>query len=151
MSPVGWTKIATLGPVGRLPLAPGTWGSLVGAAAYLGIRGMPWPLAVLTGAAVLALAVYASDRAERALARKDPSEVVIDEFAASWIALAGLTTRLDLVLAFAVFRVFDVTKPFPARWLQDHAPGGWGVVLDDVAVAIYANLAVRGVGLLLGS
>ena len=143
--------VATLGPVGRVPVAPGTAGSLVTLllwAALSPARGwMLW--AVLC---VLALAaVAAAGQAARALGRADPPEVVIDE-------VIGMATALSLgppgmaaaVLAFAAFRAFDVAKPFPVRQAE-HLPGGWGIVADDVVAGLYAAAAVRAAWWLTGA
>ena len=73
----------------------------------------------------------------------DPSIVVIDEIVGIWISLFLLPSSWPVIaLAFVCFRVFDIIKPPPARQLE-RIPGGWGIMLDDVAAGIYANLAVR--------
>jgi phosphatidylglycerophosphatase A len=90
------------------------------------------------------LAVYASGEAERIFARKDSPRIVIDEIVGLlWsLALVGPTIG-RIVLAFFLFRIFDIVKPPPARWCQDRLPGGWGVVLDDVAAGVWANVALQ--------
>ena len=89
------------------------------------------------------LAVYASGEAERIFDRKDSPRIVIDEIVGLlWsLALVGPTIG-RIVLAFFLFRIFDIVKPPPARWFQDRLPGGWGVVMDDVAAGIWANVAL---------
>lgn len=90
------------------------------------------------------LAVYASGEAERIFDRKDSPRIVIDEIVGLlWsLALVGPTVG-RIVLAFFLFRIFDIVKPPPARWCQDRLPGGWGVVMDDVAAGIWANVALQ--------
>lgn len=135
--------IATLGPVGRVPVAPGTAGSLVAAVAWLAAApSMGWPAWILLGGLGL-LGVVAAGDVARAVGTADPSEVVIDEVVGMWLTLvlvpAGFPTA---VVAFAAFRAFDVIKPFPVRQLE-RLPGGWGLVADDLAAALYAAAAVR--------
>jgi len=148
---------------GYVPWASGTVGSLVGLIVYWlpGVHDGPW-LPVLIALGLLAGAP-ASDAVARATGHKltklaarsketfqagsthgpDPSIVVIDEIVGMWIALLFLPASVSLsVAAFVAFRVFDVLKPEPARYLE-RIPGGWGIMLDDVAAGIYANLASR--------
>ena len=135
--------MATLGPVGRVPAAPGTAGSLVALGAWLALRASGgWGTWAILGALGL-LAVAAGGEAARALGMADPPEVVIDEAVGMAVALALVPGGLWAALAaFAAFRVLDVAKPFPIQWFE-RLPGGWGIVADDVAAALYAGLAVR--------
>ena len=74
----------------------------------------------------------------RATGIEDPGFVVIDEVAGQWIALLGCPFDLrHAAIALVLFRLFDITKPFPARQLES-LPGGWGIVFDDVAAGLYA-------------
>ena len=76
----------------------------------------------------------------------DPPEVVIDEVVGIWIALAGISTgNLHLAAAFLFFRLFDIWKPGPINRLQA-LPGGWGIMLDDVAAGLLAWPLVYGLG-----
>jgi len=135
--------LATLGPVGTLGWAPGTLGTLAGLAVLLVVRA--WlPLAALVAAGLLlcGLAVGLCGEAERRLGRKDPGCVILDEFAVvplcflGWPQLAAVVPEWVVFgLGFALFRLFDIAKPLGIRELQ-HLPGGWGVVVDDVAAAL---------------
>jgi len=79
----------------------------------------------------------------------DPSIVVIDEIVGMWIALAGIGPGIPAVVsAFILFRAFDVLKPEPARSIE-RLGGGWGIMLDDVVAALYANACTRAVLFLL--
>ena len=92
---------------------------------------------------LFAVGTYAADRAKGILAVKDPSVVIIDEIVGCWVALLAISPRLTLLLfAFALFRLFDIWKPFPADRVES-LPGGWGIMLDDLVAGIYANLSVR--------
>lgn len=95
-------------------------------------------------AAVLAVGIPAATRAEALYGRKDCGRIVIDEFVGYWVAMAFLPATAGCMIAvFFAFRFFDILKPFPARMLERRCAGGWGVMLDDVAAGVYANIAVR--------
>lgn len=136
--------VATAGGVGYAPLMPGTFGSMAGialcwAATAVGGR---WGVPVLAIVAT-ASGIVAADRTARALGQHDPGCVVIDEVAGQALALAFLPWSPEVVIAgFFAFRVFDIIKPPPARQLE-RLPGGLGIVADDLAAGLYANLAVR--------
>lgn len=124
---------------GYAPLAPGTAGSLVGIPLYLAFSVMPWPVWLITIAALTCLAWYLAEEAEKLFGRKDAPCIVIDEIAGlQWTLFLVVPTLLHTVLGFVLFRLFDVLKPFPARLFQERLPGGYGVVADDLAAAVYA-------------
>jgi phosphatidylglycerophosphatase A len=136
--------VATLGPLGRLP-APGTWGSAAGVA-WVAIVCQPvgWFLAIALTLAGLYLAFALCGEAEKRLAKIDPPEVNLDEFASVPLVFLGLRDALDApgawlvyLLGFLLFRLFDIVKPFGIRRLQRFV-GGMGVLLDDVAAALAA-------------
>lgn len=159
--------IATCG-VGYLPLAPGTFGSLVGIAVYALVRAVM--LKLLFGVAtsssntldqiyyavvaleslvllgIIRLGIWAASRTEQLSARKDPGKVVIDEVAGQYIALLPIPLAAEpalwsVVLAFILFRFFDIVKPYPARRLES-LHGGLGIMADDVIAGIYAAVLV---------
>lgn len=136
---------------GWLPLAPGTWGA---ALAIL----MAWPLGLVPkdqAMLVLSLAVvvcfWIGVKGSDLLAAewgKDPSQTVIDEMIGVWIALlGGPITWPHLLLAFVLFRFFDIAKPLGIRKME-HIGGGMGVMLDDALAGVYANIAVQLIGLI---
>jgi len=129
---------------GLAPLAPGTAGTLVGIPLYLVFSVLPWPIWLITVLAFTCLAWYVSDEAERLFGRKDAPCIVIDEIAGLQWTLFGIDlTAPHVALGFVLFRLFDITKPFPARFFQERLPGGLGIVTDDLAAGIYANLALQ--------
>ena len=141
--------LATGFRVGNIRYAPGTWGSLLGLPLWLATAGFGSAGLVVTLTALVLIAVWVAGRAERALGVKDAPCIVIDEVAGMMVGLAGIpVTAVNAVCAFAFFRVLDILKPFPARRIENGLPGGWGVVLDDVAAGIYCNLLMRGLALL---
>ena len=139
--------LATVGGVGRAPVAPGTFGSLVAASflpalAALRAGSCAGYAALLLG--IVALAVWSAGRAEHMLESRDHSDIVIDEVAG--MVLAGLFlpgTWLAVGLAFVLFRIFDIVKPFPANLIDSQIEGGLGVVGDDLVAGAYAGLLAR--------
>ncbi len=137
---------ATLGPVGMKLPAPGTWGSLAGLL-YFTVVFFPLGLVptLLLSAAGLYLAVGLCGEAAVRMRRKDPGEVILDEFMAmplcflGWraIAMAGWPNWSIFLAGFALFRLYDILKPFGIRRLENW-PGGWGIVVDDAAAALAA-------------
>jgi phosphatidylglycerophosphatase A len=145
-------RLATGLHVGYLPLAPGTWGTLVGLPFCLLLARLDAAVTVVCLAGVIAGAVWAAGRAERVLGVKDAQCIVIDEMAGILIGLAGIPATLpNLLFGFALFRCIDILKPFPAGRIERRVRGGWGIVLDDVVAGVYCNLLVRGIGLVFGN
>ena len=127
---------------GLTPFAPGTIGTLVGIPICLVCLPLTWPLRFLFVIVLSALAIFISGRAEIIYQKKDDQRIVIDEIAGFQVAMLPVAiTGLHLCVAFVLFRIFDIWKPFPIRNLQQ-LPGGWGVVIDDVAVGIYAGVVM---------
>ncbi|MCA3416032.1 MAG: phosphatidylglycerophosphatase A [Roseomonas sp.] len=129
--------VATMGGIGRLKPAPGTWGSLVVLpAALLG----PVPAFVLAMLVSL-IGFYAVREVLRDTLDQDPGWIVVDEAAGMLLALAGLSLDASIwgvLIAFGLFRVFDIFKPWPISW-ADQQKGALGVMLDDmVAGALVA-------------
>ncbi|HZC44053.1 MAG TPA: phosphatidylglycerophosphatase A [Acidobacteriaceae bacterium] len=146
----GWAwALATCFGVGFLRPAPGTWGSGVGLLLWLAAAHWlhPSPMYLALGTAVGAILVLlagipASSTVAREAAIEDPGFVVLDEVVGQWIALIAAGTRTwEWLLAFALFRVFDILKPPPARQF-DRMHGGFGIMMDDVAAGIYAMAVV---------
>jgi phosphatidylglycerophosphatase A len=144
---------ATLGPVGRRLPAPGTWGSVAGLLYFTAVFaervGTIGNLALSAAGGYLAVAMCGE--AEFRMGRKDPGEVILDEFVAMPLCFLGWPALLQplpawgvFLLGFGLFRLFDIAKPFGISRLQD-LPGGWGIVLDDTAAAL-ATCAVLHAG-----
>ncbi len=133
--------IASCFGLGRVRIAPGTVGSLFGVACFallLAPASLFVQVAAVLGASVIGVA--AATAVTRELGREDPQEVVIDELAGMWLAMLGTTGWMTWTVAFLLFRLFDVTKPFPVRNLEA-LPEGWGIVADDLAAGAYAGIA----------
>ena len=130
--------------LGYAPVAPGTFGSLLG-------LGLGWPLMILGGwssllsgtVLMVALGIWAAEGVARRLGRTDPGEAVVDEIAGQMLTLLFLPpTFAAMGLGFLFFRFFDIVKPFPARRMEA-LPGGLGIMMDDLVAGVYANLAVQ--------
>ena len=139
--------IATWFGAGLLPRAPGTWGSLAALpfAWALARWGGPAALAAAT-VAVLLIGWWAAAIYVRRSGIADPSEVVVDEVAGQWLTLVLVPPDPLLYLAgFALFRLFDIRKPWPVGWADREVGGGLGVMLDDVFAGIYAALIMAAI------
>jgi len=160
--------IATCG-VGYLPLAPGTWGSLVGVALFVVLR---WPalslyarfgrreglillnpeigflaIELLTILMVTLIGIWGASRAERLFQVKDPGKVVVDEVAGQLIALLPVPLlgiwplKIWVIASFVLFRFFDIVKPYPARQVEG-LRGGLGIMADDIVAGAYAAVVI---------
>ncbi len=137
--------ISTVGYLGYVPVAPGTVGSFVGLVLFFFLKSTG-SIVVELGAVVLLLVVgvWASTVAEEYFDQVDPAPVVIDETVGMLITLALLPVNfLGAFIGFLVFRVLDVTKPFPVASLEK-LPRGFGIMADDGMAAVYGNLIMRG-------
>ena len=127
---------------GLLPKAPGTWGSIAALPIAYGI--VLWGgLEALAGATIVVfiIGVWASAIAAKEMSGNDPSEIVVDEVAGQWLTL--LVVPPDIILyacGFALFRLFDIWKPWPISWADQKIKGGMGIMLDDVIAGVYAGV-----------
>ncbi len=130
---------ATGAGIGHVPVAPGTAGSLLGAALCFPLLYLPWPIYLGATLGLIALAIWAGGCVARELGQPDPAQVVIDEVAGMWVAAIALSPRLyDVAAVLILFRLMDVVKPAPIRRLE-RLPGGFGIVADDVAAGLLAG------------
>ena len=146
MNPRFWMALATLGPVGNIRPAPGSWGSAAAVLIAAGLASMSGWLLQAALVTVCVAGVRAADVYEMTTGQKDASPVIIDEVAGQWIALLAVPFDWRWWLAaFLAFRFFDILKPGPVR-LAERLPGGYGVMADDIvagALAAAVLLAVR--------
>lgn len=131
--------IATFFYSGLLPKMPGTWGSLVALPfAWLLWGGNIW-LGIFATAAVFLVGTWAAHYYCNATGKHDNQEIVVDEAIGIFIVTSIASPNIwSYVVAFICFRLFDITKPFPVRWLDRNIPGGLGVIVDDIAAAVWA-------------
>ncbi len=129
---------------GYSPVVPGTAGSLAALVPCGLLSLLPLPVSAMLLIAFIVLSIWAAELAEDIVGQKDPGCIVIDEFAGMMITFLGIHFTWQSALAgFFIFRVMDILKPFPIRYLERTIPGGAGIVLDDVAAGIAAHLVLR--------
>ena len=133
---------ATVFYVGFVPVAPGTVASLLGVFLYLLVRNYPTLYFSLT-AILLAVGFWSSTAAEKNFSKKDPRQIVIDEFSSVLLVYLFIPFSLKfLIIGFLLFRFFDIVKIPPIKKLEA-LPGGLGIMLDDIAAAILANFILQ--------
>jgi phosphatidylglycerophosphatase A len=136
---------------GLVALAPGTFGTLAAMPLYWLVSGLPL---VVYGALVLVLAglgVWACGRTARELGDSDPGAIVWDEVVGYLVTMTALPVSWGWALAgFALFRLLDIAKPWPIRWLDRRIHGGWGIMLDDLAAGLIACLLLHALAHALG-
>ena len=136
--------LATGAYVGRIPFASGTFGSLVGFPIVYLMSKADWVLAAIMTVVLILFSVRVAHLAEQHLKAKDPGCIVIDEIAGMCVTMLGMPLTLTTGIAgFFLFRLFDVIKPPPARQMEKKLKGGWGVVMDDVAAGVMANIVLH--------
>ncbi len=127
---------------GYLKPGPGTWGSWLALCIYTSLANF-LPLeaahtALILGLLFTAIGIPVATRFEQITQEHDPGYIVIDEFAGLCLTFCAVPFSLTLALTgFLLFRLFDILKPYPLKYLQD-LPAGWGVMLDDVGAGLYA-------------
>ena len=136
--------LATVAYCGYFPVAPGTVGSAAGLIVYLLVW---WTQSRVLEAALIAVTfavgTWAATHAERYFGGIDPGPVVIDEVLGQLVALAFIPVGWRAALAgFVLFRIYDVIKPYPANRLETFH-GGLGIMSDDAAAGVYANISLR--------
>jgi len=129
---------------GFFPVAPGTVASFLTVLLFkLGLYKLSWPFQALIIVAVFIAGGAAANRYARLLNRKDPGRIVIDETCGQLIALFLMTPGWkELLLAFFLFRIFDIIKPYPIKKLEA-LPHGWGIMADDVGAGLAAAVFLR--------
>jgi len=138
--------LASAGYSGYFPLIPGTAGTLVGVFVYVVFSYFPASIYLLSSAAAFFLAWWASEQAEVIWEQKDCPKIVIDEVVGYLVTMAFLPRTITTVIGgFLFFRVLDIIKPSPARFIEHHMRGGLAVVLDDVVAGIYANFLLQAI------
>jgi phosphatidylglycerophosphatase A len=128
---------------GYIPFAPGTFGSLAALIIYM-IPGFENPYIILPATVLLVLiGIPAATQFEKFYKMEDPPYCTIDEMAGMWISLFMVPKKvIPVIMAFFLWRIMDILKPFPARKLES-LKGGWGVMFDDIAAGVYSLIFVH--------
>jgi phosphatidylglycerophosphatase A len=139
-----WEFLATGFYTGYLKKAPGTWGSLLAtlmiATLSMWVQPKYWYETMIALSVFISiLGIYASGVVSKLWRKKDPSEIVIDEWAGQFITLCFVDPHpANLILGFLLFRFFDITKIWPLKKLEK-LPGGLGIMADDILGGLYAG------------
>jgi len=136
--------IATVFKAGYIPIAPGTVGSIIGLLVFWLIKDYAsFTIEMFVATALFFAGVWASTIVEQTLERHDPGVVIVDEVVGMLVALMLLPSTITVIfLAFLLFRVFDIIKPYPARWCEQLSRG-WGIMMDDVVAGLYVNVLIH--------
>ena len=135
--------VATGFGAGWCPIAPGTFGTLVGVAIAWFLLQLPVIHQGLLIAGMVFLGVPLCGQAAKSLGKTDPGAVVWDEIAAICLMLCGLVTSWPILLTGVIlFRILDIAKPWPVN-LGERLPGGWGIMADDVLAAILGRVVLE--------
>jgi phosphatidylglycerophosphatase A len=135
--------IATLGFIGYMPFAPGTFGSIFSFIILILLKPSV-PAHVLILLFTVPLGIVSSHFAEKLLHKKDSCHIVIDEFCGYLFSMLFIPFSITNALAaFFLFRVFDILKPFPIRKIETVLRGGYGIMADDLMAAVYTNVILQ--------
>ena len=134
---------------GLMKKAPGTFGTLMAIPFLFFFQFLSQPLIYLFIITMFFIGIYVADKTSQALAMNDPSCIVIDEVVGFLLLIilvgqlseVGVSiTKIDFLMAFILFRIFDIWKPFPIDLLEKKFKGGFGIMIDDIGAAIYAYI-----------
>lgn len=135
--------IATVFGIGYLPLAPGTWASAAGLGVYTLLPSGGYIGLIAIFIITFILGIVSSNIVEADFGQKDPPQIVIDEFSCIFAAFLFVKLTLPImIIGFILYRTFDIIKIPPMKQLEK-LKGGWGIMLDDLAAAIYTNLILQ--------
>ena len=136
---------------GKIPFAPGTWGSAFALIPWYFCRGLSLVNYLILLAVIFVVGFLTSGSAEKIFDRPDPGCIVIDEILGMFITLTLAPNHpVAWLLGFMLFRIFDVLKPFPVSWFDTHLHGGIGIMMDDVMAGIYALICLQLIWLVIG-
>lgn len=132
--------------MGLIPVGPGTFGTLAAIPLFYALSFTPIYIYLAITVAIILISVWASTIAEEIFQKTDPGQVVADEVAGFLVTMILVPATIsNIFLGFLLFRLFDIAKPYPVRKFEK-LPGGWGIVIDDVAAGVYACVTVHILG-----
>lgn len=138
--------IATFFYVGLIPIGPGTFGTIAAIPLFYALSFTNLYIYLAVTVLIILVSVWASTLAESIFHKADPGQVVADEVSGFLVTMILVPpTITNIFLGFLLFRLFDIAKPYPVREMEK-LPGGWGIVIDDVAAGLYACLALHILG-----
>ena len=137
--------VATGGYSGYFPKIPGTFASFIGILLFYPMVSFPPVIQIMMILILFFFGVWSSFSVEKALGQTDPGIIVIDEILGIWISIFLVPFQWKLLLiAFILFRILDIKKPFPIHQIQS-LKGGWGVMLDDGMAGLFTNLSLQAI------
>lgn len=126
--------------------APGTFGTLAALIPLLYLQTLSWPVYLLIVLVSFIVGIFICGSTSNYLRVHDHSGIVWDEFVGMWITMLWVPTGwLNLLMGFVLFRLFDIFKPWPIKWIDSKVHGGLGIMLDDVLAAVFAGLCLHGI------
>lgn len=129
---------------GRIPFAPGTFGTIAAVPFALVFLIIPSSFYGIYVTGLILAAIYFADQAEKILGKKDPGCIVIDEIAGYVVTMSMVPVNIyTLGAGFLIFRFFDIVKCAPVRYFEDNSSGGAGVVLDDIMAGIFSAFVLK--------
>ena len=129
---------------GAIPMAPGTFGTLIAVPIYYGMSFLPLPLYTALLLLFIVFASWISERASKAIGIHDHSGVNCDEIVGFLLTMIAIPpTPLNILLGFTLFRLFDIWKPWPIQLMDQRLLGGFGMIADDLAAAGYAWISLQ--------
>ncbi|CAN5242599.1 phosphatidylglycerophosphatase A [soil metagenome] len=135
---------------GALPFAPGTWGTVVAIPLYLAIRDLSLAYYLTILFVAIIAGIWLCDKVAKEVGVHDHSGIVWDEIVGYGVTMIAAPHEWQwIIIGFLLFRLFDIWKPWPIGWIDKHAPGGFGSVIDDIVAAIYAWLVLQGLAYLI--
>ena len=137
---------------GLSPIAPGTVGTLLGVGLYWLLADFDVAVYVVIVLGLIVIGILTAAYTSRALEAQDPSAIVIDEVVGILVACIALPESFVwLVLAFVLFRAFDILKPWPIAWIDRYGVGGVGIVGDDLLAGVYTLVCIQVAAYLVGA
>ena len=129
---------------GKIPFAPGTFGTIAAIPFALVFLIIPSSFYGVYIAGLILAAIYFSDQAEKILGEKDPGCIVIDEIAGFVVTMSLVSVNIyTLAAGFFIFRFFDIVKLGPVKYFENNFPGGAGVVLDDIMAGVLSAIVLK--------
>jgi phosphatidylglycerophosphatase A len=130
--------------IGAMPVAPGTFGTLIAIPFYLLLQHLLlWLYAIVVFVAAI-VGIWLCDQTAKAMGEHDHPSIVWDEMVGYWLTMfAAPQGWVWVILGFGLFRLFDIWKPWPIGWVDRHVKGGLGIMLDDILAAVYAGLILQ--------
>lgn len=143
-NPVHWAAFGF--GSGLAARAPGTFGTLAALIPLLYLQTLSWPVYLLVVLVSFVLGIFICRYTSDYLKVHDHSGIVWDEFVGMWITMLWIPQGwLNLLLGFVLFRIFDIFKPWPIKWLDSKVHGGLGIMIDDVLAGVFACLSLHGI------